>query len=93
MPLTIECEVSARELVLLRKVRDFMRDGVAGGRSPKAHEVVPLKRRFKNPADRQAIADFRRLVVLGAITHSRNGHCWLSAAGQALADWPGAADA
>lgn len=88
MPASILCEVDDGELALLQKVRDFMEQKVAGGRSPKAHEIVPLKSRFKSAADKRAIKSFRRLSILGAIHHSPNGHCWLTRAGDLLLDKP-----
>lgn len=88
MPGHILCRVEENELVVLQKIRDFMEKKVAGGRSPKAHEIVPLKRKFKTPADVGEIKAFRRLVALAAIKHSHNGHCWLTNAGMMLLDKP-----
>lgn len=86
MPGHILCRVEENELVVLQKIRAFMAQG--SGRSPKAHEIVPLKRKFKTPADVGEIKAFRRLVALAAIKHSHNGHCWLTNAGMMLLDKP-----
>jgi hypothetical protein len=40
---------------------------------------IPLKTDSTGPHT------FKRLVAIGVIEHSRNGHCWLTAAGKAIA--------
>lgn len=78
---TMTVELSAGELRVMRKLRNFSIQNITG-RSPQAHEIVRLKSRYKTPKDNEEIRDFRRAVAKGAITHSRNGYCWLSTAGE-----------
>jgi hypothetical protein len=40
---------------------------------------------YKMKLDTTGPHTFRRLVAIGVIEHSRNGHCWLTAAGKAIA--------
>lgn len=75
---TMTVELTSDDTALLRKIAA----GVAG-RSAQAHEVVPLKARFKTAKDTAAIRRFRRLVLIGAIDHRRNGYCYVTPAAEA----------
>jgi len=75
---TMTVELTSDDIALLRLIAA----GVAG-RSAQAHEVVPLKVRFKSAKDNAAIRRFRRLVLINAIDHRRNGYCYVTAEAEA----------
>ena len=67
--------------------------------SPKKYQIerghgeyaFPRYQRAANPrapakADTTGPNAFKRLVALGVIEHSRNGHCWLTSQGKRVAD-------
>lgn len=72
---TMTVELTREDAALLRMI-----DAGVAGRSAQAHEVVPLKARFKTAKDTAAIRRFRRLVLIGAIDHRRNGYCYVTPA-------------
>lgn len=71
--ITMQVELDADDVEMLRRIHA----GV-NGRSAQAHEIVPLKGRFKTPLMNAAIRRFRRLVLVGAIEHRRNGYCYVT---------------
>lgn len=72
---TMTVELTREDAALLRMINA----GVAG-RSAQAHEVVPLKARWKSDRQKAEIRRFRRLVLIGAIDHRRNGYCYVTPA-------------
>lgn len=85
---TMTVELDVNDVALLRKIAA----GV-GGRSAKAHEVVPLKSPYKTGSARAEIGRFRRLVLIGAIDHRRNGYCYVTPAAEHVVSMPGRAHA
>lgn len=65
------------DLQMMRAVRAYIEKH---GRSPKKREVVfSLDNDARGARGRKT---FTRLVLIEVITHSRNGHCWLSDKGE-----------
>lgn len=75
-PITVDVQVSAEEVALLKRIADFMESGT--GRSPQRHEIVASKSRHRTVEQTRDIKRFARLVLLGLIEHRSNGHCWLT---------------
>lgn len=72
---TMTVELTSDDTALLRMI-----DAGVAGRSAQAHEVVPLKAHWKSDKCKAAIRRFRRLVLIGAIDHRRNGYCYVTPA-------------
>lgn len=78
--------LSDGEVAMLNAIHDFMCKGT--GRSPKAWEVggaIKGSPRYwwqTSPSQKAKRKAFRHLVANGYVTHSRNGHCWLTEKGQ-----------
>lgn len=81
LTLTAEVQVSAEEVELMRRISRFIAEN---GSSPKRNGIVASSMQFKTVEEKKDIKRFARLVLLGLIEHSTNGHCWITSAGSDL---------
>ncbi|WP_234265223.1 MFS transporter [Hydrogenophaga sp. NFH-34] len=86
--LTITVELTDADLSMVRAFAAWNKDYPKT--SPKKHEIHYgyAEHRFlrHEAGNENGPNTFKRLVTLGVIKHSRNGHCWLTRAGNDLAE-------